>query len=250
VTRGQPVSPAGLNEGAASAVRDAGKGTKSELLEIALHELRSPLTVIQGYSSLLAAGELGSLEEPALKAIRIIATKASEAQELATTLLTVARLESNELRIERRTLPLRHLLDSVRDRAAPRLHLARAGMTVDCPRELGVVGDASLVAGILDNLINNAVIYSDPPVVISLTASLAGGQVELRVSDRGPGVAEADRSRIFDRFARGAGSERVAGTGLGLYVSRECARRMGGDLTLETSGPGAGSTFLLRLPAG
>jgi len=112
------------------------------------------------------------------------------------------------------------------------------------------VGDASLVAGILDNLINNAVIYSDPPVVISLTASLAGGQVELRVSDRGPGVAEADRSRIFDRFARGAGSERVAGTGLGLYVSRECARRMGGDLTLETSGPGAGSTFLLRLPAG
>jgi two-component system sensor histidine kinase SenX3 len=102
----------------------------------------------------------------------------------------------------------------------------------------------------MDNLVNNALIYSDPPatVAVAVTVRAAPGAVEIRVGDRGPGVPEGDRERIFERFVRGAGAGRAAGTGLGLYVSRECARRMGGDLMLERSRPGEGSTFLLRLP--
>ncbi|MGA2283551.1 MAG: GAF domain-containing sensor histidine kinase [Candidatus Dormibacteria bacterium] len=225
---------------------DAAQRTKSELLDIAVHELRSPLTVIQGYASLLEAGDLGKLEGTALKAVRVIATKACEAQEIATSLLTVARLESNELRIERAATPLPALLEAVRDRVGPRLDLDGATLTLDCPAGLAALADADLVTRIMDNLVNNALIYSAPPAAISITA---GPGVEIRVSDRGPGVKEADRERIFERFVRGAGAERAAGTGLGLYVSRECARRMGGDLVLESSRPGEGSTFLLCLPA-
>jgi signal transduction histidine kinase len=223
--------------------------TRSDLLDIAVHELRSPLTVIQGYASLLDAGDLGELGEGALKAVRVIAAKAHEAQEVATSLLTVARLESNELRIDREQIELASLLDAVRDRAGPRLDLGGGTLTLDCPAGARALGDAALVARILDNLVNNALIYSDAPAIVTLTVRHSPGAVEIRVEDRGPGVPEGDRERIFERFVRGAGAGRAAGTGLGLYVSRECARRMGGELALESSRPGQGSTFLLRLPA-
>jgi signal transduction histidine kinase len=231
---------------------DAAQRTRSELLDIAVHELRSPLTVIQGYASLLDGGDLGSLEAPALKAVRVIATKAREAQEIAGSVLTVARLESNELRIDRAPVPLGALLQALRDRLGPRLELAGATLDLDCPPGLTALADSDLVARIMDNLVNNALIYSDPPAAVSLSARrpATGGVVEIRVSDRGPGVSDDDRERIFERFVRGAGAERAAGTGLGLYVSRECARRMGGELALESTGTGAGSTFRLTLPAG
>jgi two-component system sensor histidine kinase KdpD len=189
--------------------------TRSDLLDIAVHELRSPLTVIQGYASLLDGGDLGELGEAALKAVRVIAAKAHEAQELATSLLTVARLETNELRIDREEIALAALLDAVRDRVNPRLDLGGGTLSLECAAGARALGDADLVA---------------------------------RIMDRGPGVPEGDRERIFERFVRGAGAGRAAGTGLGLYVSRECARRMGGDLVLERSRPGDGSTFLLSLP--
>ncbi len=222
--------------------------TRSDLLDIAVHELRSPLTVISGYASLLDGGDLGELGEAALKAVRVIAAKAHEAQELATSLLTVARLESNELHIDREEIALAALLDAVHDRVGPRLDLGGATLSLDCPAGARALGDADLVARIMDNLVNNALIYSDAPATVALTVRPASDAVEIRVGDRGPGVPEGERERIFERFVRGAGAARSAGTGLGLYVSRECARRMGGDLALESSRPGEGSTFLLRLP--
>ncbi|MGO8685585.1 MAG: sensor histidine kinase [Candidatus Dormibacteria bacterium] len=249
--RGKPPAPG--ETATATAPRTARAQQPSSdalLLDIAVHELRSPLTVVQGYASLLEAGDLGSLGAPALKAVRVIAAKAREAQEIATSLLTVARLESNELRIDSGPIRLGPLLASVRDRMAPRLELEAATLTLDLPAGLTeVVGDADLVTRIIDNLVNNALIYSDPPASVALTAHPLPGWVQIRVADRGPGVPEADRQRIFERFVRGAGAERAAGTGLGLYVSRACARRMGGDLTLERGEPGEGSTFLLALPA-
>jgi signal transduction histidine kinase len=248
VTAHAPGSPAAEDGTSADALALAMERTRSDLLDIAVHELRSPLTVIQGYASLLDGGDLGELGGAALKAVRVIAAKAHEAQELATSLLTVARLETNELRIDREEIALAALLDAVRDRVSPRLDLGGATLSLDCPAGARALGDADLVARIMDNLVNNALIYSDAPAAVALTVRPASGAVEIRVGDRGPGVPEGDRERIFERFVRGAGAARSAGTGLGLYVSRECARRMGGDLALESSRPGEGSTFLLRLP--
>ena len=80
----------------------------------------------------------------------------------------------------------------------------------------------------------------------------AAGQVAVTVADAGPGVAEADRERLFERYARGSRSEDREGTGLGLYVGRALARANGGDLELEAAAlgsPGSGATFTLLLPA-
>jgi signal transduction histidine kinase len=244
-----PGSAAGEDGTSAEALTLAVERTRSDLLDIAVHELRSPLTVIQGYASLLDGGDLGELGEAALKAVRVIAAKAHEAQELATSLLTVARLESNELRIDREAIDLAALLDAVRDRVSPRLDLGGGTLSLDCPAGARALGDADLVARIMDNLVNNALIYSDQPATVTVTVRPAAGAVGIRVGDRGPGVPEGERERIFERFVRGEGAGRAAGTGLGLYVSRECARRMGGKLALERSSPGEGSTFVLSLPA-
>jgi signal transduction histidine kinase len=249
VTAPAPGSAAGEHGTSAEALTLAVERTRSDLLDIAVHELRSPLTVIQGYASLLDGGDLGELGEAALKAVRVIAAKAHEAQELATSLLTVARLESNELRIDREAIDLAALLDAVRDRVSPRLDLGGGTLSLDCPAGARALGDADLVARIMDNLVNNALIYSDQPATVTVTVRPAAGAVGIRVGDRGPGVPEGERERIFERFVRGEGAGRAAGTGLGLYVSRECARRMGGKLALERSSPGEGSTFVLSLPA-
>jgi signal transduction histidine kinase len=228
---------------------DAADRTRSELLDIAVHELRSPLTVIQGYAALLLNGDLGHLEPAALKAIRVIASKAREGQEIATALLTVARLERDALAVERAPFTVAPLLEWVAERARPRAELTGIRLAVTCSPDLRAEGDATLTGRILDNLVNNAITYSDPQGDVQVSAQLSGEMVTVRVGDRGIGIAEADRERIFERFARGPGAERAAGTGLGLYLSRECARRMGGDLVLESSAPGEGSTFLLSLPA-
>jgi signal transduction histidine kinase len=232
----------------ASRLAAAGR-TRSELSEIAIHELRSPLTVIQGYAALLDNGDLGQIGGAARRAVRVVATKAREAQEIVTTLLTVARLDSDDLLVERIPFEVAPLLQRVRHRAAARATLARARLTSSAPPGLQARGDAELTVRILDNLVNNAITYSDAPARVHLSARREGDSVALRVQDWGIGIGDSERDRIFGRFVRGVGAERASGTGLGLYISRECAHRMGGDLQLETTALGEGSCFRLTLPA-
>ena len=113
-----------------------------------------------------------------------------------------------------------------------------------------VQADAEHVGRILDNLINNALTYCVGKPVVTLTV---GGdeQPTVAVSDNGVGIPRDKRELVFERFVRLDDEQigPVPGTGLGLYISRELARRHGGSLILEESAPGKGSRFLLRLPA-
>jgi signal transduction histidine kinase len=112
-----------------------------------------------------------------------------------------------------------------------------------------VQADAEHVGRILDNLINNALTYcvGQPRVTVSVSNL---GQPTIAVSDNGVGIPAEKRELVFERFVRldDALIGPVPGTGLGLYISRELARRHGGSLVLDESAPGKGSRFLLRLP--
>jgi signal transduction histidine kinase len=100
----------------------------------------------------------------------------------------------------------------------------------------------------LRQLIDNALKYSPPASPIDVVADLEGDRVVIRVRDRGPGIPERERERIFDKFYRPlAVRERVPGTGLGLYIAREILRTHGGDLWIESE-PGEGSEFCAGLP--
>ena len=103
----------------------------------------------------------------------------------------------------------------------------------------------------LSNLLDNAVAYSADGTQIAVTVHLRGDAVEIAVKDQGIGIAEPDQERIFERFYRvdDPHLRHLAGTGLGLYIARELARRHGGDVYVESSAEDEGSRFTLALPA-
>jgi two-component system, OmpR family, sensor histidine kinase KdpD len=100
---------------------------------------------------------------------------------------------------------------------------------------------------VLVNLLENALKFSSPADVVSVTAESADGRVAIRVRDRGPGVPDADRDRIFDAFERGSGH--AGGTGLGLAIARGFAEANDGRVSVEPASPHGGSVFIFDLPA-
>jgi signal transduction histidine kinase len=111
-----------------------------------------------------------------------------------------------------------------------------------------VRGSAVWVERAVSNLVANAVKYSPDDETVDVAVYAEGDDIVVTVTDRGPGIATDAQERIFERFERLEETMKQTGTGLGLYITRRLARAMGGDVTVS-SVPGAGSTFLLRLPA-
>jgi two-component system sensor histidine kinase KdpD len=99
----------------------------------------------------------------------------------------------------------------------------------------------------LANLVGNAVKYSPDAEPVDVTVDIEGGEVVVRVSDHGPGIPNEARERVFERFERLEGTATQTGTGLGLYITRQLVRAMGGNVTVEDL-PSGGSTFTMHLP--
>ena len=228
---------------------EAASISKSEFLNMAAHELRTPLSVITGYLSMLADGTLGSPGDAWRRPIDILNIKAAELNKLVDALLLAARMEAGTIHGEPQVVELGRLAREALHRAEARAHLLEADMRLETPDQPVLAeADPNHVGRILDNLINNALTYSAERPWVKVTVVADAGVV---VEDRGLGVPEDRRDAIFERFYRvnDPSLPPQPGTGLGLYLSRELAQRYGGTVTLEESTPGLGSRFLLRLSA-
>jgi signal transduction histidine kinase len=224
---------------------------KSEFLRVASHELRGPLSVLGGYLSLLSSGDLGKPPVRWRAPLQVLSAKTTELNAIMDQLLEVSRLDGDVMMRERTLFDLRDAVDAAVKRAEPRARLGGGGVTVERGGEhLGVVGGEGQVGSILDNLLNNALAYTRGPARVAVRCSAEGGKAVVRISDNGVGVPDELRRSLFEPFRRGRqqGVEEVAGTGLGLYISRELALAHGGTLILEQSTPGEGSTFSLAIP--
>jgi signal transduction histidine kinase len=225
---------------------------RSDFLNMAGHELRTPLTVIKGYLSMLSDGSLGQPPAGLRQPIELLASKADELGTLVDDLLFTSRLDSGRLPAHPMRLDLRIAVQEAARRADPRVHLLGGELEMEIAADALVVSaDPEHVARVLDNLVNNALTYRRPgqPAWVRLSAAIEDGQAVVSVEDRGRGVPDELRERIFERFVRGEqGASGAPGTGLGLYISRQLATRHGGKLELDRSMPGQGSRFSLRLP--
>jgi len=224
---------------------------KSEFMSIAVHELRAPLTVTSGYLGMAIEGAFGELPAGLKDVLETAQRKTEEAKVLADELLTVARLEGKVLTPKLESFSIGEAIQDAVTRARPRAALVKAVLQVDRGTDVSVQADRALVGTILDNLLNNALTYTDRPPTVRLAACRDADQVAVTVADDGSGISPNDQTRIFKRFTRGTDKLTLAkpGTGLGLYLSRGLAEQMGGSLQLQSSQPNKGSTFVLRLPA-
>jgi two-component system sensor histidine kinase KdpD len=161
-------------------------------------------------------------------------------------LLTVTRLESGALKPRSEVVAL-----------GPRVRRAWEALGVpDVPFQLDddaagwlAIADADHLDQVLWALLDNAVKYgAASPIRATVASGRSDGRVRLTIADGGPGVAEGDRARLFARFERGGEAAPDGGSGLGLYVSRELCRAMGGDLVLEPTAAGGGAAFTIVLP--
>jgi signal transduction histidine kinase len=222
---------------------------KSEFLNMAAHELRTPLAVVVGYLSMLADGTFGPTTDDVERVLKIVSQKGEELNRIVDGLLTASRLEAGTQPERAVEYDLREAARQALSKATPQAELLGAEMLIDLPDEaVMVVADPMHVARIVDNLVNNALAYSRGRPWVKVTVG-SGPTPVLTVEDRGVGIAPDQRERVFERFVRleAKGETLQPGTGLGLYISRELARRLGGELEVAGSEPGVGSTLALRL---
>jgi PAS domain S-box-containing protein len=224
--------------------------SKSTFLNLVAHELRSPLTVLRGYISLFRDADEKALYELAQKSLPALEAKTVEMGRLVDQMVEVARLEEGtiDLRMERfdMTGSVERSMEAVRALDASSSH----PMVVEpFSEELNVVGDSERLHTIVSNLLSNAIKYAPDGGDITISFSRVPGFGRVTVSDHGVGIPPEDQARLFSPFTRVARKDLryVPGTGMGLYLSRELARKQGGDVVLLYSSPG-GSAFAVTLP--
>lgn len=220
---------------------------EADLLSAASHELKTPLTAIKGAAQLLQrrAGRNAALPERDAHLLDLLVAQVDRLSEVIDGVVEASRLAAGRAQLHIET---RDLAEVVRDavRAFERSGLA-SPVTLDIPKHpVQAAFDSARIRRVMRALLANAAAYSaaGQPITVTLT----GGGTEalcVSVSDRGAGVPEADRPRIFDRFYRGSNTE--GGLGLGLYIAAELVRLHGGALEL-VSGPDDGSSFVFTLP--
>jgi signal transduction histidine kinase len=220
---------------------------KSSFLSTLSHELRAPLSLIVGYADLLAAGELAP-ERSAIALDRIRAG-ALHALELAEDLLDLGCIESGArevaiapVRVDR---AVREAVDMIEPAAADR----SVALAVDSSRPASALAEPRRLRQVLVNVLTNAVKYNRRGGTVGIRVVVEHGAVTVSIADQGPGIAGADRARLFAPFDRlGAEASGAPGTGLGLSVSRQLMEVMGGRIELG-AGPGGGTVVTIAMPA-
>ena len=230
--------------------RDQLDRLKDEFVLTASHELRSPLTSVQGFAELLML-ERDTLTAKQVETVEIILDNCRHLARLLNDLLDLARSDAGRLGITRQPTAVAALIDDAVRTMRAQTETAHQILTERVEPGLPLVDvEADRIRQVLVNLLTNAHDYSPEGASIEVTARPRGAEVEIAVTDDGPGIPESQLDLIFQRFTRGdAGlTQRVGGTGLGLAISKSLVELHGGTIEAE-SVVGVGSTFRFRLPA-
>lgn len=230
--------------------RDQLDRLKDEFVLTASHELRSPLTSVQGFAELLMM-ERDSLTPKQVETVEIILDNCRHLVRLLNDLLDLARSDAGRLGIVPRPTEVAPLVEDAVRTMRGQTDASEQTLTVRLEPGLPqIYVEADRIRQILVNLLTNAHDYSPRGASIEVTARVVADEVEIAVSDNGPGIPENQLGHIFERFVRGdAGlTQRVGGTGLGLAIAKSLVELHGGTIEAQST-PGRGSTFSFRLPA-
>jgi signal transduction histidine kinase len=213
-------------------------------INIAAHELRTPIMPIIGYSEILAE-DIGECKE-----IRGIIYNAKRLDQLAGNILEGAKIENQTLQLNKKELNLKDILTDIID-DYNNLLAVKGSKDVELrykPKDILVIADKVRLGRVISNLLNNAIMFTERGEIIMSTTELnsknGSGEIQVSIKDTGPGLSPAKLPKLFSKFV----STDFGGTGLGLFVSRNIVEVHGGRICTENNANGKGATFSFIIP--
>jgi signal transduction histidine kinase len=218
---------------------------RARLVSEVAHEMRTPLTMIEGY----VEGMLDHVFEPSEEVLVAVGEEAARLQRLASDLAQLSRAEEGAVELHRRVVDLHDLVVACAERLQPQFDQKDVALAVQPASSAPVDVDPERMTQVLTNLLGNALTYTGPGGRVEVAMRPGGETAAVAVTDTGIGLSADDLPRVFDRFYRVPGPARPAGgSGIGLTIARGIARAHGGDIEASSPGSGRGSTFTLTLP--
>jgi signal transduction histidine kinase len=213
------------------------------------HELKTPLTSVQGFAQAMLDGT-ASTPEAQKQAAQVIYNESGRMHRMVLDLLDLARLDAGTLDLQRAPVDLTALLNSIAEKFAPQARAGRLDIRVETAALPAFTGDGDRLAQVFTNLVDNAMKFTPAGGSITLRASQVGSGVQVEVTDTGAGISPEALTHIFDRFYQADPSRpggRKHGSGLGLAIVKEIVGAHGGKISVRSE-PGKGSTFTVSLP--
>lgn len=221
---------------------------RTRLLGEVAHEMRTPLTIIDGY----VEGMIDGILTPEPEQLGKVSDEVRRLRRLSDDLSALSRAEEGRLALVRETVDVRMLVDGVVERLRAQAEDAGIRLTAALPAQPCAADvDGDRIGQVVTNLIGNAIRATPPGGQIDVAVSASADGVSIRVIDSGEGLTDSDLERIFERFYRVPGRRGgSAGSGIGLTIARGIVRAHGGELTAASDGPGRGAVFTVALPRG
>jgi len=223
---------------------------KSSFFATVSHELRAPLTTIEGYVEMFGDGEAGEVTSQQRQMLEAIDRSTVRLRNLVDDVFTLAKLESGAFTTVMRPVDLADVIGAAADAVRPSVIAGELALTVGATEgELMVDGDASQLDRVVINLLSNAVKFTPKGGRIEVSGFAEGKSAVLRVRDTGIGIPASDQKELFNRFFRASNAtgRSIPGTGLGLAIVRMIVVNHGGDIDLRST-EGAGTTVTVWLP--
>ena len=220
---------------------------KDELVMYLAHDIRTPLTSVIGYLSLLHEAP-DMPEEQKEKYVQITLEKAYRLETLVDEFFEITRYNLQQTAVAREEIDLSYMMMQMADEFYPILEENHNGMKLEIPEELRLSGDAAKLARVFQNLLKNAASYSTPGTVITVRAEEREDRIRISFENEGKTIPEEKLGMIFDRFYRldGARATKTGGAGLGLAIAKEIVLLHGGTITAESQD--GRTRFLVELP--
>lgn len=216
-------------------------------LSTVAHELKTPLTAIQGFSHLILGGNYGHVDNKLKKPLHHIISSSNSLLSMIDSTLNLSRMNEHRLKFNLAEFDLSALIHKITTELEPLAEEKKLELKNHVEKDIEVMADEDKVKQILINLIGNAIKFTDVGKV-EVRTLLTKEKVNIFIEDTGQGISSHDQKKLFKRFQRIDTKKQHPGTGLGLYISQKIARRMNGDIWIEKSEPEKGTTFAISLP--
>ena len=224
--------------------------SKSEFVSVVSHELKLPMTSIKGYSDLMLAGATGPLNENQVNFLTTVRNNVNRMATLVSDLADISRIESGNIRIEPRAVPVWDVVDEVVNLTRTQIEEKKQTVSLDIPQGLPRAHcDRNRFSQILTNLVSNANKYTPEGGVVDVQAEQVDGMIQIKVRDNGLGMMPEDQEKLFSKFFRSADDKvrEAPGTGLGLSITKNLIELQGGRIWFESEFR-KGTTFYFTMP--